>query len=374
MGAGRRPPKRPPVTANQVSSTTSKQPFNRTRRNIGSAVGLVVVAVDALAPHTVLDLLAIVNAPDDLHKLWGIVTWSFTHFALWAPMVLGISIICWANWSALRAKLPQDGGLRLALILVLLAISYFVPTGAYTYGPSHTESASGPKGRSIFETSTGGEISARNAQLPANPPFAIGHAETGGKINLDGSKWIGFDSPSNPSSTGQTGGITGNQTAQNITNYNAPVTQREPAPINPLEEAMSAALADPTYSPETKLVIEHQRDLLPLKQEYRRLQAPRPVSNDEIKSPKAIEYFNGRLRALGKNWKITPENMDSSFGNVMLDSSMNSSGTGVKISGGGGNTFDKNNISGGRAGVDLENTKNNNFKNNNISSPTIQLK
>jgi parallel beta-helix repeat protein len=129
---------------------------------------------------------------------------------------------------------------------------------------------------------------------------------------------------------------------------------------------MTEALADPRYSAETKVIIEHKRDLLPLEHEYRLSHG-----NVSLKSPEAVAFLNERLRASGKTWQITSENIDTVFGNMFLNSSMNSPvGTGVMINGGGGNTFDHNEISGGRAGVDLENTKNNKFNGNKITSPT----
>jgi hypothetical protein len=136
-----------------------------------------------------------------------------------------------------------------------------------------------------------------------------------------------------------------------------------------LERAMTEALVDARYSAEIKVIIEHQRDLLPLKEEYRL--SHENLSLAKMKSPEAVAFFNQRLRESGKSWQITSQNIDSTFGNVMLDSSMNGPFTaGVKIRGGGGNTFDQTDINGARTGVDLEDTKDNRFSNTRINSPS----
>jgi hypothetical protein len=146
-------------------------------------------------------------------------------------------------------------------------------------------------------------------------------------------------------------------------------TRPQNMPDVDLEMAMTEALADPRYSPETKAVIERQRDVLPFKREYRTSHGS--VSLDQMKSPEAVAFFNQRLRESGKNWQIGPDNIDSTFGNVMLDTSMNGPFTaGVKIKGGGGNTFDQTDIHGAQIGVDLEATKENKFSNTRISTPT----
>lgn len=147
-----------------------------------------------------------------------------------------------------------------------------------------------------------------------------------------------------------------------------PITRAQTAmPYADLERAMTEALADPRYSAETKLVISHKRDLLPFKEEWRSL-GHRP-SLAEYRSPAAIAFFNKRLSETGKDWKITPENIDAVFGNVMLDTRINGPMTGIKIGGGGGNTFDQTDINAIQTGVDLENTQNNKFSNTRISGP-----
>jgi hypothetical protein len=134
---------------------------------------------------------------------------------------------------------------------------------------------------------------------------------------------------------------------------------------------MIEALANPPYLQQTKTVIEHQRDLLPFKFEY--LQTHGNVSLAQFKSPEAIVFFNKRLREAGKNWQITPENIDSTFGSVILDSSIGGAvTTGVKIKGGGGNTFDQTDVSGMQTGVDLEDTRNNQFGTTRITAPSSQ--
>ena len=105
----------------------SKRAFRYARKIGGSAVGIAIIAVD----YWVLDLLAIINAPTDLHKLWGVVTWSWAHFALWAPMVIGLAVIGWANWEALNARVPSNRLLRAGIILLLLVASYFIPLENY---------------------------------------------------------------------------------------------------------------------------------------------------------------------------------------------------------------------------------------------------
>ena len=140
-----------------------------------------------------------------------------------------------------------------------------------------------------------------------------------------------------------------------------------------IERDMTEALADPRYSAETKITIKHQIDLLPFKFEYRRLHGN--VSLAELKSPKAVAFFNRRLKESGKDWQITPQNIDSTFGSVILDLSANGPFTaGVKIRGGGGNTFDRTDINGAQTGIDLENTQNNKFNHTHYSAPGAQLK
>jgi hypothetical protein len=134
MGGSRRPPrKRLPLGPNLLRPTEDPYRSHWVRRVLGSIVGLATISVEWLAPHKVIDLLAIINAPDDIHKLWGVVMWSATHFATWAPIALGVAIICWANWPAMRSRFPSDGLTRWGLILGLLALSWFVPTERF-YG------------------------------------------------------------------------------------------------------------------------------------------------------------------------------------------------------------------------------------------------
>lgn len=132
-------------------------------------------------------------------------------------------------------------------------------------------------------------------------------------------------------------------------------------------------LADPSISAETKATLSHQYDLLPFKDEYRQLHGN--VSAAQFKSSEAVAFLNRRLQETGKNWRITPENLDATFGTIMINSSMNGPySAGVKISGGGGNTFDQIDIHGAQTGLDLENTKNNKFSNTRISGPKSEEK
>jgi hypothetical protein len=118
-------------TSDQGGIGASKRAFRYARRIGGSILGFGIIAVDRLAPHWMLDLFAIINAPTDLHKVWWIITWSWTHFALWAPLVIGLAIICWANWEILNALLPSNRFWRAGMILLLLVASYFIPLENY---------------------------------------------------------------------------------------------------------------------------------------------------------------------------------------------------------------------------------------------------
>jgi hypothetical protein len=152
-----------------------------------------------------------------------------------------------------------------------------------------------------------------------------------------------------------------------------PGAQSVPHPYAELEKAMTEALADPRYSAQTKEVIQRQRDVLPFKAEYRATHGN--VSPTQMKTPEAVAFFNQRLRETGKRWQIAPDNVDSTFGNVMLDSSMSGPFTaGIKITGGGGNIFDQTDIHGAQTGIDLERTKDNQFSNTRISTPTERPK
>jgi hypothetical protein len=154
------------------------------------------------------------------------------------------------------------------------------------------------------------------------------------------------------------------QGTQPLTQWQREAAQRA---LNDMYETMSSALADRRYSADTKLVISHQRDLLPLKEEWGELGHTRSLA--EYKSPAAISFFNRRLRETRKDWQITPENVDATFGNVVLDSSMRGPfDTGIKIQGGGGNTFDQTDIR-ARTGIDLKETTGNSFSNTRINTP-----
>jgi hypothetical protein len=125
-------------------------------------------------------------------------------------------------------------------------------------------------------------------------------------------------------------------------------------------QLVDSILADPRYSAETKTAVLHQHELLPFKDEYRKLHGN--VSIQQFKSPEAVAFLNKRLKETGKDWQITPENIDETFGNIMIDTSARGAYTsGVKIRGGGGNTFDQTDIEGAQTGVDLENTQKNRF-------------
>jgi len=126
-------------------------------------------------------------------------------------------------------------------------------------------------------------------------------------------------------------------------------------------------LADPSVSAETKTTLLHQFELMPFKNEYRRVHGN--VSMAQFKSREAVAFLNKRLAETGKDWRITAENLDATFGNIMINSSMKGPyTTGVKIKGGGGNTFDQTDI-GAQTGVDLENTQKNSFRNTRINTP-----
>jgi hypothetical protein len=150
-----------------------------------------------------------------------------------------------------------------------------------------------------------------------------------------------------------------------------PVVSNNAAPPrrdhDPLMDLMDEALADPRYSAATKLVIARKRDVQPFKGEWRATHGVSPEAEKEMKSPAGIAFLNQRLRESGKDWQITPENIASVFGTVMLDTSMRGPFTaGVKITGGGGNTFDQTDIDAMQNGVDLENTRDNSFSNTRI--------
>jgi hypothetical protein len=125
-------------------------------------------------------------------------------------------------------------------------------------------------------------------------------------------------------------------------------------------------LADPSYSAETKLVISHKRDMLPLLTEYDE-ELSRDPSLGLWKSPKAVAFFNKRLRETGKDWQITPENVDATFGDISLNTRVTGPGTGIEIIGGSGNTFDQTDIKGStKSGIKLQETHNNQFSNTRI--------
>ena len=59
-------------------------------------------------------------------------------------------------------------------------------------------------GHRIFDASTGGKISVRDAQLPSQLPFTLARVETGGEINIDGVKFIISPSKDEPPIKGNT--------------------------------------------------------------------------------------------------------------------------------------------------------------------------
>jgi len=173
-------------------------------------------------------------------------------------------------------------------------------------------------------------------------------------------------------SRNQSGGFAGVQNAQNITNYNGPVTQQAPlSASSALEQSLTNMLADPDLTPEARELLTHKLDLYPIALEYERSKAPWPVSRAEKRSPEAISFYNKRLQELGKTWQVTLENIDFLFGPTISNLKSSGYGTGIKIEGGSGNTFVHTEVSGARTGVDLKDAQDNKFFDTRISNDPL---
>jgi len=120
-------------------------------------------------------------------------------------------------------------------------------------------------------------------------------------------------------------------------------------------------------SPEIRPLLAKQYVLQKLYREYRDKAAPLKVG---IRDEQTIKYYNRRLAEKGVEWRVTPENQAELFGNAMIGIHINAATTGVRITGGGGNIFDKAKITGAGVGVELNNTTRNHFNDLAVSSPS----
>jgi hypothetical protein len=275
----------------------SKRAFRYARKIGGSVVGIAIIAVDSLAPHWVLDLLAIINAPTDLHKLWVVITWSSAHFALWAPLVIGLAVICWANWEALNARVPSNRLLRAGIILLLLVVSYFIPLEKYAdQTPRHV--------------GYGGE----GAQYAPG----IGSGGKGGDVKITGDRSNGGGGGGGLGSVDCVGGAGGNVEIQGEGssgvggaggNCWTPDGRGGRRTVSPAESAnLPTELWAYGYGGQGANKPEYDRRLRLLKQirsEYvKKFPAEVPFIEAGV-DPVPISWVNKRLEELGEKWRVT---------------------------------------------------------------------
>ena len=100
------------------------------RRLFGNIGGLGVLLaeplVSRLIPRGLLELFGVVDLPDEIRKWGAAAMWSLDHVFYWLPVGLGLAIICWVNWEAIKLAIKTPA-FRAAAVVVLLALSYFVP-------------------------------------------------------------------------------------------------------------------------------------------------------------------------------------------------------------------------------------------------------
>jgi hypothetical protein len=92
----------------------------------------------------------------------------------------------WVTWRTLE---PWAWLVSIGFIVVGL-IWFFWPTHSWGGEVELSANTNRAPERSTFEARTGGEISARDALIPPNLPFTLGRAETGGKIVMDGARFV----------------------------------------------------------------------------------------------------------------------------------------------------------------------------------------
>ncbi|HJT43216.1 MAG TPA: hypothetical protein VJ750_06900 [Rhizomicrobium sp.] len=76
------------------------------------------------------------------------------------------------------------------LLGILLLEKFLWPWWNRKHIPAGSVERTGATKRAMFETATGGKISAQGAQIHPGIPFTIGRAETGGHIMMDGVKFV----------------------------------------------------------------------------------------------------------------------------------------------------------------------------------------
>lgn len=106
-----------------------------------------------------------------------------------------------ANLSAVATALPATADrwatfigltafLLAGVVLFLFKNGSELPTTPHRFVKSRSHSSEVMRSSPLFEANTGGSISAKGAEISPHVPFAIGRAETGGRIIMDGVKFI----------------------------------------------------------------------------------------------------------------------------------------------------------------------------------------
>jgi hypothetical protein len=99
------------------------------RKVWGSVVGAILLFAEPLGvrlvPRGVLEFLGLAAVPDEIQKWGAALMWSLDHFLYWLPMGIGLAIICWANWGAIKMKIKRPA-IRFIGVFALLVLSYFV--------------------------------------------------------------------------------------------------------------------------------------------------------------------------------------------------------------------------------------------------------
>ena len=127
----------------------------------------------------------------------------------------------------------------------------------------------------------------------------------------------------------------------------------------------------PDLSPEQRELVERRTAIAPIQMKYHSA-----YPNGDMKSANAIAFYNIELQNAGLPWRVTPENIKSLFGVLVIGGKFNSNvgSTGIRIQGSSGNAFDQTEINTSGIGIDLKNADKNKFRDTKINPPPANKK
>lgn len=73
------------------------------RKILGSVIGLSLPVFHWVRPHSILEWIGLISLSHELEQ-WGKAVMAFSHLLDYWPFVLGLGLIIWANWDAIKAK------------------------------------------------------------------------------------------------------------------------------------------------------------------------------------------------------------------------------------------------------------------------------